>query len=223
MKLVCISDTHGSHDELVIPNGDVLIHCGDYSPTGDFKDMCRFNEWLGTLPHAHKLVVSGNHDWYAEKAGNYVVKKLFSNATYLENEEIEIGGYKFWGSPITPEFMNWSFMRKRGNEIAGVWEQIPDNIDVLITHGPPYKILDETPRHEHVGCWDLLYHSKRVKPKIHVFGHIHHGYGSKTIWWHNGEARDCRQDEADKCTVFINCASLDEMYAVANQPIVVDI
>lgn len=211
MKLVMISDTHGDHGELNVPDGDVLIHCGDYSATGAAHDLVYFNTWLGTLPHKHKLVVSGNHDGYAEN-NNYLARKLFFNATYLENEMVEIDGYKFWGSPITPEFNNWHFMRKRGDEIARVWEQIPDNIDVLITHGPPLGILDQIDaknvyKSQHLGCYDLLYHTKRVKPKIHCFGHIHGGYGIMEV----------------EGTKFINCASMTEMYSIEHEPLVAEI
>lgn len=211
MKIIFISDTHGSHEDLVIPDGDMLIHCGDYSPQGTATDLFFFNKWLGTLPHKYKLVVSGNHDLYAEN--NYsLVKILFTNAIYLENESIEIEGYTFWGSPITPTFNDWAFMRDRGNEIAKVWEQIPENIDVLITHGPPLGILDQVDannvyKSQHLGCYDLFYHTKRVKPKIHCYGHIHGGYGVMEL---DG-------------TKFINCASMDEQYDLVHNPIVAEI
>ena len=207
MRLVLISDTHSLHGDLVIPDGDMLIHCGDYSNHGAFGDLLAFNKWLGKLPHEHKLVVSGNHDIWAYKVDKYTVQEFLTNATYLENESAYINGIVFWGSPYTPKFGNWAFMKNRGDGISSVWSKIPEQADVLITHGPPMGILDANINHELCGCYDLKRYILSKKARYHIFGHIHEGYGDKTI-------EDIR---------YINCSVLNEHYELVNKPIVIDI
>ena len=210
MKCCCISDTHCNYKQLVIPDGDVLIHAGDidaYQYSSELKD---FNKWLGRLPHKYKIVIAGNHDGYISITNRDKVRKYLDNAIYLENSGCEIDGINFWGSPITPAFLSWFFMATRGEEIQNkYWSKISRNTDVLITHGPPYGIRDKVlfPKEESVGCSDLLWTVKQLKPKIHIFGHIHSGYGiTKT-----------------KDTVFINASVMDEEYDIVNEPIEVTI
>jgi len=202
MKLVVVSDSHGDHERLDIPDGDVFIHCGDFSMQGRIADLLNFNSWLGKLPHKHKIVVAGNHDFICEK--NYhLAKGSFTNANYLENEEMVIDGVTFWGSPYAPEFHNWAFMKERGDDIARIWKKIPSYVNVLITHGPPMGILDVNTRHEHCGCWDLDHKIRKIKPKVHVFGHIHEAYGS---YKHKDGVRH------------FNCCVVNEYYDVVNKP-----
>ena len=128
---------------------------------------------------------------------------------YLENGSCEFGGLKFWGSPVQPEFMDWAFNVKRGPDIKKYWDMIPDDTDVLITHGPPWGLLDQIRpgrEVEHLGCGELLKAVRRVKPKLHVFGHIHGGYGS----FKEGP------------TQFVNASLLNEAYRPVNAPIVVE-
>jgi len=202
-KIVAISDTHGSHKELDLPLGDVIVHCGDYSPTGSLEDILEVAKWLESLDYKHKICVSGNHDAEAEQRPR-LTKDIFkdSGVAYLDNAEFVIDGVKFWGSPITPAFMNWHFMRDRGDNIAMIWKQIPNDTDVLITHGPPLNILDENHRHQHCGCWDLNDKIRKVKPKVHLFGHIHESYGAYT--------------HADGVRHY-NCAVMNEWYDVVNK------
>ena len=148
----------------------------------------------------------GNHDWPIAHAGPEAMKDLIKNAIYLENSGVEIDGVKFWGSPWQPEFFNWAFNLPRGPKLAEMWALIPDDTDVLITHSPPYGILDQIYSGEHVGCEDLLAALQRVRPKVHVFGHIHEGYG---MLKQNG-------------TTFINASVCDERYRPFNAPIVID-
>jgi len=214
MKLVCISDTHNKHKYMPeIPDGDVLIFAGDMSMTGKKNDIKVFNDFLGTLPHKHKLVIAGNHDWYCYKKesstdGYYYNKEnaqnLLTNCTYLQDDSVTINGIKFYGSPWQPEFCNWAFNVERGSKIKEKWDLIPIDTDVLITHGPPHNILDEVPRGELVGCEDLLDKVCAVRPKVHVFGHIHCAYGVKVF----------------NETVFINASTCNEMYQPVNKPIV---
>lgn len=205
--LVLISDTHGKHRESAIPFGDILIHAGDIMTSGwDSSEIRDFNSWLGKQPHKHKIVIAGNHDWLFEKHRS--TRNMITNATYLENSGVEIEGIKFWGSPAQPEFCNWAFNYKRGEEIDKIWQQIPDDTDVLITHGPPAGYRDWVkPGHESLGCRNLLSRVKKVKPKLHVFGHIHGGYG----------------EDHDGVTHFVNASLLNEDYQTTNEPIVVEL
>lgn len=208
MRLVLIADTHSFHKDLEVPDGDVLIHCGDYSNRGSFCDLCNFNAWLGKQPHKNKLVISGNHDIFASSVSKYTVQEFLPNALYLENEVAYINKVTFWGSPITPSYGNWAFMKNRGDAISEVWSTIPENTDVLITHGPPQGILDANINKELCGCYDLRRYIRDKKVRYHVFGHIHEQGGKVT--------------EIDG-TTFINCSVLNEWYELVNKPVVIDI
>ncbi|SFM65390.1 metallophosphatase domain-containing protein [Halopseudomonas yangmingensis] len=180
MKLVCISDTHSMHHSICdIPDGDVLIHAGDSLGQGTLDNVVELNDWLGTLPHRYKIVIAGNHDWVFQDSPEQA-REALSHAIYLEDSGIEIEGVRFWGSPWTPTFWNWAFMLDPGQPLYDAWSRIPDNTDVLITHGPPRGIGDEValglgPRN--VGCAELMQRIDRLSLKAHVFGHIHEGYG----------------------------------------------
>ena len=153
MRLVVISDTHGLHNQIQrLPDGDVLVHAGDVMNSGlDSKEILSFNKWLGEQNFRHRVVCCGNHDRYFQAAPK-IARSLLTNATYLENAAIVIDGVSFWGSPYTPEFLNWAFMYPRGLAAKKYWDQIPRGLDVLITHGPPFGILDQTaPGEVHVG------------------------------------------------------------------------
>jgi len=160
MKLVCISDTHSLHRRMLeIPDGDVLIHAGDCLGAGTLDNVEDLNDWLGTLPHKHKIVIAGNHDWVFQEAPDFA-REALTNATYLEDSGTEIEGVRFWGSPWTPTFVDWAFMLDRGQLLHDRWMQIPEDTDVLITHGPPKGIGDESSlgfRCQNVGCVDLLH------------------------------------------------------------------
>ena len=198
MRLVVISDTHGLHDRIVsLPDGDILIHAGDFMGSGiDLKEIQSFNQWLREQPFKQRVVCAGNHDRSFENVPE-VARGLLTNAIYLENDGITIDGISFWGSPYTPEFMNWAFMYPRGPAAKRYWDQIPNGLDVLITHGPPRGILDQVaPGGEHLGCEELRKAVEAKKPRIHIFGHIHGGAGT----FENGTTR------------FVNAAYLNEAY-----------
>jgi len=201
MRIVCISDTHGMIGMLDMPRGDVLIHAGDLSSRGRLNEEL---QKLAAFPHKHKLVIAGNHDWCFERDIADVV--IPDGVTYLCDEETIIDGVKFYGSPWQPEFGRWAFNLPRGPALADKWAQIPEDTDVLITHGPPEGILDEVlyPAGEHVGCADLLERVRIVRPKLHVFGHIHESYGV-----------DFGED-----TTFINASICTRKYFPENPPIV---
>lgn len=207
MKLVLISDTHNHHEKLKVPEGDVLIHAGDTTGGGSLREILGFFRWFENLPHQHKIFIAGNHDFLLENSTFDVERYLPEGVIYLQDSFTEINGIKIYGSPHTPEFLNWAFMKKRGSEIKTVWDKIPDGIDVLVTHGPPFRILDMTSKDVSVGCEALLDKVLKIKPKIHVFGHIHESYGSQEI----GGIK------------FFNASILNEHYQLVNSPFVVDL
>lgn len=178
MRIVALSDSHNYHDRLEVPDGDVLVHAGDFCGRGRLNEVMDFREWLRQQPHAHKVVIAGNHDVCFEKNAPAARALLEHVCTYLQDRAVTIDGVKFYGSPWQPFFCNWAFNLRRGEELARKWELIPEDVDVLITHGPPYGILDRVPRDaENVGCRELSKRIVTVKPKVHIFGHIHEGYG----------------------------------------------
>jgi Icc-related predicted phosphoesterase len=206
LRIVCISDTHFGHQHFKIPEGDILLHAGDLSKRGRVTEISAFNDWLGELPHPHKIIIAGNHDFLFEKEP-VIAKSLITNAIYLEDSGVEIKGLKFWGSPVSPWFFDWAFNRERGEDIRKHWEMIPSDTDVLITHGPPLGILDQTIYGKSVGCEELLDIVQKIQPKIHLFGHIHEAYGTHKA----GE------------TLFVNASLMNVEYRPVNSPIVVEI
>jgi len=205
MKMIFISDTHGQHDKVLLKEGDILIHCGDFTRRGSVEDVNSFTNFIRVQKFKYKIVIAGNHDFSFEDHRSDEVEKVFkkNGIIYLNDSGFEIEGLKFWGSPVQPEFYDWAFNRKRGEEIRRHWELIPGDTDILITHGPPFSIMDRCAHGERVGCEDLLEVVKKLKPKVHAFGHIHEDYGLKEI---DG-------------TYFINACNLDEEYKFKNLPI----
>ena len=174
-RIVCVSDTHGWHELTEVPDGDILVHGGDILRHGGLEDVDEFNRWLGKLPHKHKVVICGNHDWcFQEKPAE--ARARLTNAIYLQDSGCEIEGLTFYGTPWTPLFCDWSFMLSEA-ELAAKWALIPPRVDVLITHGPPHGILDMTGRGECAGSATLFDRVREVKPRLHVFGHIHEAAG----------------------------------------------
>ena len=206
LTLVFISDTHGKHNEINVPDGDILIFCGDMCPRGELSDVRDFSQFLKKLPHKYKVVIAGNHDKPFENDRRTQAEELITStgAIYLNDSGVEIEKIKIWGSPIQPWFYDWAFNKQRGKEIKRHWDMIPSDTNLLITHGPPYGILDQTNRGEKTGCKDLFNKVKEIKPKVHAFGHIHEGYGKVT----------------KNKTTFINASNLNLKYQATNPPIV---
>lgn len=193
MKIVIISDTHEQEKYIKLPEGDLLLHCGDFTKKGSYFAIRDFMAWFAEQPHKFKVLIPGNHEIGLDRGGMREtkldlimdhVKKQDSNVFYLENSSVEIEGLKIYGSPITPYFFGWAWNVERGEEIAKCWAQIPDDTNILITHGPPLGILDSVPSDrisepdEKIGCEDLLNRIKQLKDlKLHAFGHIHTGHG----------------------------------------------
>ena len=204
MQLTLISDTHGLHNQLKLKGGDILIHAGDVTARGTEEEVVLFLKWFEAQPYNYKIFIAGNHDWFFERESAEYIETLFPNdVIYLNDSGVCIDGFNIWGSPIQPTFFNWAFNRERGLEIDSHWQLIPKNTDILITHGPPFGILDKTTRGEAVGCEMLLQKNNLIKPKLHVFGHIHEGYGLLE----KGN------------TIFINASVLDVNYQSVNKPI----
>jgi Icc-related predicted phosphoesterase len=212
-KIICISDTHNKLGQIKIPHGDILLHAGDGTMRGTDQEIFQLNQDLGNIDCDEKIIIAGNHDWgFQERA--FTSRSFITNATYLEDSFVNVKGLKIYGAPWQPWFYDWAFNLQRGQEIKQKWDLIPDDIDVLITHGPPFGIRDivgpnqYNPLAKNVGCEELASALQRFKNlKLHVFGHIHPQYGLTEI---NG-------------VKFVNAASLNDHYQVAHEPIIVEL
>lgn len=224
MRITLISDTHTKHDELSydptdLPGGDLLIHAGDimnsgYSP----KDITHFCKWFdGLEQYDTKVFIAGNHDRMFENVPEQAMEIVnsYKNIEYLQDDRLDLWDQDdqqtvIYGTPWQPEFYSWAFnLPKGGPGLMSKWEAIPKDTDILITHGPPQDHLDMSgpPYNEpHLGCALLREKVDEQPPKIHVFGHIHGGYGYK---FHNG-------------THFFNASILNERYEYVNRPVTFD-
>lgn len=217
MKITAISDTHWQHDKLDLSKypADVLVHAGDWTKGKDLglTETIAFFKWFAKQPFKYKICIAGNHELQVEATGdNFIhITNRHKDMIYLNNSEVTIDGIKFYGSPYSNEFGNWAFM---GNDVAlsKVWAKIPDDTNVLITHGPAYGCNDLVKRSygtdPHVGSKSLYYRKLSIQDSLqaHISGHIHEAYGISTT----------------KC---INvCASvLDEKYKLINNPITIEV
>jgi predicted phosphohydrolase len=181
MRLVAVADTHLFHNELSIPDGDVFIHAGDMCRAGDLTELAEAAQWIQSLPHRHKIVVAGNHDWAFAKTPEAARALFSSDVLYLQDSAVQIAGLTFWGSPWQPAYNDWAFNLPRGEPLAERWSRIPIGTDVLITHGPPAGIGDGSSNANRKGCGDLLERVRIVRPRIHLFGHIHEDGGAWNI------------------------------------------
>lgn len=241
MRFVLLSDTHGRHARLPpVPEGDVLVHAGDLTVRGTFAEAADALRWLDALPHRHKLLVAGNHDFLFERDPDVsagLVRALAPGVTYLRDAGATVEGaggrrLRVWGSPWQPWFHGWAFNLPRGAALAAVWARVPDDTEVLVTHTPPFGVLDRvlgpsgsTPRGgsggrragpdgsphvggSHVGCEDL---ARRVGGlpalQLHAFGHVHEAYGVADL-------DGVRYVNASVCTA---------AYAPTNPPVAVDL
>jgi Icc-related predicted phosphoesterase len=181
LKCIAISDTHmhSLKSLLEYRSADLLVHCGDLLGYGDMKEWYKVFEELKAVrdQFKHMIIVPGNHDRYLENCTYFCKEDLKGiDAHLLIDSGIEIEGKKIWGSPYTPTFGNWAFM-KDDWELSSKWEHIPENLDLLICHGPAQGTLDFVPVGGNVGSFTLDYEVKKKKPKVFVFGHIHHSGG----------------------------------------------
>jgi len=229
-RFVCFSDTHGLHDQIPKrhrPQADVLLHGGDFTNTGEADQVKSFASWLRSYPAKHKVVIAGNHDItfqpdYYRRAWRRFHRTPFnctqaraallndpSTCDYLEDKATEVMGYRIYGSPWQPKFGDWAFNLERGAACRAVWNRIPQNIDILITHTPPYGIGDLCKSGLYAGCQDLLdaIRNSAVPPTVSVFGHVHEGYGITN----------------DSNTLFLNPSTCTVNYAPSNPPLVFDL
>ncbi len=206
MRVVAISDTHGQHGKLRIPEGDVLIHAGDFSNMGKRGEVESFSAFVDGLTHPHKLVVPGNHDLSFEDIPDEA-RGWLRGCTLLQDSGVTIDGVRFWGSPWQPWFLDWAFNLKDPAELAAKWALIPDDTDVLITHGPPKGVLDRTVNGDEAGCAELRARVEALRPRVHVFGHIHEGAGEVEL----GGVR------------YVNACSTDVRCRAVHPPIVFDL
>ena len=235
MRIVCISDTHSLQHNMLheLPKGDVLIHAGDISNKGGERDVTEFIHWFQNIEGFNtKIFIAGNHDFCFERVNephhkgdydwlNHLMSSenlSQSNVTYLQDDFIIIESpefsrpIKFYGTPWQPWFYDWAFNLPRlGDELKAKWAFIPEDTDVLITHGPPngYGDLVNNWRqpNTNVGCELLLNRILDIKPLVNVFGHIHEGYGVEI---------------GDK-TLFVNASTCNSKYAPINKPIIIDL
>lgn len=218
MKIICISDTHLRKFDL--PEGDFLIHAGDALSYGSLQELKLFGEhqlkpWRERFG-ANILFVPGNHDRVLElPLGQRILAEEYGIRCLIdEAAEVQYGPsdarktLKIYGSPWQPRFFDWAFNLDRNSPaLKAKWDLIPSDLDVLITHGPPHGILDRTDRGVNAGCELLRVAVERVKPRYHIFGHIHRAYGLERV----GE------------TTFINAAVCGENYRPVNKPLVFEV
>lgn len=227
-RIVCISDTHGKHGDIpFLPPGDLLVHAGDFTKVGEtsaVEGLSRyFQQQRETGGFRDVICIAGNHDitfhedYYEKTWSRHIrsfdpseTRQALQHCTYLEDSSARILDDKIvaYGSPWTPNFFRWAFNLKRGEELGEVWSKIPNDTDVLVTHGPPFGRGDVTLHSGHFGCRNLLDDIQgRVKPRLHIFGHIHEGYGSS----YDGQ------------TLYVNASSLDIGYEAVNPCVVIDL
>lgn len=213
LSITAISDLHGFYPEL--PGGDLLIIAGDLTARDTVEQNASFFIWLNEQQYRKKILIAGNHDGFIEKNPGWEIG-LLRNFDYLQDSGLEFEGLKIWGSPWTPTFLNWHFMKDRGPDIKAMWDLIPNDIDILITHGPPYGILDKVKIPSkalpdgYAGCKDLREAVERIQPKVHIFGHIHEGYGQCLLKGQMG----------DPNTECYNVSIMNENYDPVNKPTV---
>jgi Icc-related predicted phosphoesterase len=218
MKIVCFSDTHNYHKNVILPECDIVIFAGDFSSRGSKEDTESFIKWFTSQTQCrHKVMIAGNHDLCFDPVHNletgantWLVNllKAYNVGTdfhVLEDSSIEIEGIKIWGSPITPDFypQYWAFNKPR-EELLKFWaSEIQTDADIIVTHGPAYLRGDKTVDGINTGCPGLLRKIEEMKPKYHISGHIHEG----------------RSISTNDHTTFINCCICDERYNPVGKPI----
>ncbi|KAI0783709.1 Metallo-dependent phosphatase-like protein [Abortiporus biennis] len=194
-RLVCISDTHNGQDAVpTLPVGDVLIHAGDLTHSGTPKELRAALAWLQKQPHLYKIFIAGNHDsGLADPTFQEEIREMYPDLIYLQESAVTITSlegrtFKVYGSPYTPKFGSWLFqypiIKPLEVPYSTRWSDIPPDTDILITHGPAAYHLDLKN-----GCPALLDTLWTVRPRVHVFGHIHAGRGVETVPWNDPQLR----------------------------------
>lgn len=213
LVIYALSDTHQHHALFDLKDQcDVLIHCGDFSGSGTIAETKKFLEWFSKQPATHKIFISGNHDALDDEQPSLFneILKEYPGVIYLRDSGCEIEGIKFWGRPWTPRFNDWNFMCDPDSpKMKSTLDIVPTDTHVLITHGPPYQILDLTNGNENVGCMDTRnwLEDGKNKPILILCGHIHHSRGTYMY----GD------------TTIVNCAVLNDWYRFKGMPMVIEI
>lgn len=216
MKITCISDLHGHYPEL--SGGDLLIIAGDLTATDEAYQYIQFSCWISRQPYKRCIFIGGNHDNLLQD-GVWPEKDL-DKITYLEDSGTEFEGLKIWGCPWTLKFPNqnpsaMAFTCDTERQLLPFWELIPDDTDILITHTPSKDVLDRCSSGVRCGSWTLQNELWRIRPKLHVFGHIHEGYGS---YRPNLEFLNC-----EGYPISVNAAHMNVCYKPINAPIDVEL
>jgi len=179
MKIVIFSDTHGKHRDIVLPEADLMICAGDMTIYGSRTELLKFAEWFGEQPGEIKLATPGNHDFCFQDRRRVQAENILGNHeihTVIDGTAT-VYGLNIYLSPWTPTFGDWAFMQD--DDLLGYrWKMIPDDTDILVTHGPPFGILDETVAGPHAGSKTLRHRVLGSEIALHAFGHIHEGHGS---------------------------------------------
>ena len=220
IRFVCVSDTHSR--DFSVPPGDVLIHAGDFTKKGALEEIQRFCSVIRRQPHKYKIIIAGNHDSPLDvkkykriiqkyrnpvEVDTFEVKRLLNQFIYLEDSFCEIAGYSIWGTPWTEQHYIGAFTVKDREELASKWLQIPQGINILVSHSPPRGKLDMSKDGRHVGCESLAKVVENIKPLVHVFGHIHEGHGFTCVGGVN----------------YINASICNNRYQPIYEPIVFDL
>lgn len=210
MKCVAISDTHGKHHSVFIPEGDVIIHCGDITRKSNLSEITDFIEWFGGLNFQYKILVAGNHDRFIGKRKPEFFELISANKiSYLENTLVRVNGFTVFGSPYTLNYAGIGVFTYFDNpEAERIWSHIPEKVDILVTHAPPRGFRDfSRAENKNAGCQVLREKVLSVKPRFHVFGHIHESYGI----------------EQYEDSVFINASVTNGSEEIVNNPVVFEI
>jgi Icc-related predicted phosphoesterase len=211
MRVAAISDTHGRQG-WEIPTCDVFIHAGDMTAQGSLQETALFAARVqkameGSGGPAHVILVPGNHDECFESLPEVVTGLFGPNVHVLQDEPLVLDGITFYGSPWTPPFMLWHFMAEE-SRLAMLYRNMPQSVDVLVTHGPPHGILDPGWKVPHAGSTALAQAIDARQVAHHVFGHLH-GAGGRMI--------------QKGSTIFYNVAACDEAYKFIHQPRVFEV
>ena len=169
MKFVAISDTHGCHRQLDLPKGEVLLHAGDVCDKGNVEHVEDFLKWMSELDFQYKILIRGNHDIDLKTKRSLLDVEMPEGITQLKNSGIVIDGIPIWG---VSHPMEW------GTED---WQSIPADTRILMTHRPPFSILDQPPHSASIGSKKLKKQLQQIEPDVHLFGHIHASYGQKQV------------------------------------------
>ena len=209
VRIVVVSDTHGLHEMLEIPKGDVFVHCGDifflsclYNKDTMRKRLIEFDNWLSTLPHKEKIVIGGNHDDILESLSRKDIKGILKNCTYLCNDSIELkSGLRIFGSPISssngPLSINHAFQASKERKLPSVFDaDRAKTADIVLLHGPPYSVPA------------VRKFVRDSKPRLVIHGHVHEKHGMAT---------------SNDTTVVVNATTMGSKYSPTNPAVVIDV